>query len=82
MPEPSVRADLAAGRLVRLQLPEVRGGAYPLHAIYRTDSPPGTAAAWMIQKFVDQDANECTKATHSPGNRSRPIRGGGKARIK
>jgi hypothetical protein len=47
-----------------------------------TDSPPGTAAAWMIQKFVDQDAKERTKATHSPGNRSRPIRGGRKARIK
>src|SRR5260370_30244870 len=82
MPEPSVRADFAAGRLVRLQLPEVRGGAYPLHAIYRTDSPPGTAAAWMIQKFVDQAAKERTKATHSPGNRSRPIRRGRKARIK
>ena len=82
MPEPSVHADLAAGRLVRLQLPEVRGGAYPLHAICRTDGPPGTAAAWMIQKFVDQNAMERTKATDSPGNRSRPVRGGRKARIK
>src|SRR6266849_4106033 len=44
MPEPSVRADLAAGRLVRLQLPEVRGGAYLLHAIYRTDTRGATTA--------------------------------------
>jgi DNA-binding transcriptional LysR family regulator len=54
MPEPSVRADLAARRLVRLQLPEAPGGTYPLRAIYRTDNPPGTAAAWMIQRFVEQ----------------------------
>ena len=54
MPEPSVRADLAAGRLVRLEFPEARSGAYPLLAMYRTDSPPGPAAAWMIQRFVDQ----------------------------
>ncbi len=54
MPEPSVRADIAAGRLVRLKLPEVRSGSYLLQAIYRTDSPPGPAAAWLIQRFADQ----------------------------
>jgi len=54
MPEPTVRADLAAARLVRLDLPETRGGFYPLQAIYRTHSPPGPAAAWMIQRFVSQ----------------------------
>jgi DNA-binding transcriptional LysR family regulator len=54
MPEPVVRDDLASARLVRLDLPEVRGGIYPLQAIYRTDSPPGPAAAWMIQRFVSQ----------------------------
>jgi DNA-binding transcriptional LysR family regulator len=54
MPEPSVQADLAAGRLVQLKLPEVRSGSYPLRAIYRTDSPPGLAAAWLIQRFAHQ----------------------------
>ncbi len=54
MPEPTVRADLAAARLVRLDLPETRGGFYPLQAIYCTHSPPGPAAAWMIQHFVSQ----------------------------
>jgi DNA-binding transcriptional LysR family regulator len=54
MPEPIVRADLAAGRLARLELPEGRGGFYALQAIYRTHSPPGPAAAWMIQRFVGQ----------------------------
>ena len=54
MPEPNVREDLAAGRLVRLELPEARRGAYAFQAMYRTDTPPGPAAAWLIQRFVDQ----------------------------
>ena len=49
-----VRHDLASARLVRIDLPEMRKGSYPLQAIYRTDSPPGPAAAWMIQLFVRQ----------------------------
>jgi len=54
MPEPNIREDLAAGRLVRLELPEVRSGAYSFQAMYRTDTPPGPAAAWLIQHFADQ----------------------------
>jgi DNA-binding transcriptional LysR family regulator len=54
MPEPNVREDLAAGRLVRLELPEARSGAYSFQAMYRTDTPPGPAAAWLIQRFADQ----------------------------
>jgi DNA-binding transcriptional LysR family regulator len=54
MPEPNVRADLEAGRLVRLVLPEATSGLYPLKAMYRTESPPGPAAAWMIRRFASQ----------------------------
>lgn len=54
MPEPNVREDLAAGRLVRLELPEVRRHAYSFQAMYRTDTPPGPAATWLIQRFADQ----------------------------
>jgi DNA-binding transcriptional LysR family regulator len=54
MPEPVVREDLASARLVRLDLADVRGSSYPLQAIYRTHSPPGPAAAWMIERFVSQ----------------------------
>ena len=54
MPEPMVRDDLATGRLKRLDLPEWCNGVYALHAIHRTDSPPRSAAAWMIQRFSQQ----------------------------
>ena len=48
MPEPMVREDLAAGRLVQLHMPDFKGGSYRLHAIYRTDTPPGPAGSWLI----------------------------------
>ena len=54
MPEPNVRGDLAAGRLVRLELPEARSGGYAFQAMYRTDTPPGPAAGWLIQRFAEQ----------------------------
>ena len=56
MPEPNVRDDLTNGRLVRLDLPEARGGAYAFQAMYRTATPPGPAAAWLIQRFAGQAA--------------------------
>ena len=55
MPEPMVRDDLAAGRLRWLDLPEWLGGFYALHAIHRTDTPPGPAAAWLIRHFFPAD---------------------------
>jgi DNA-binding transcriptional LysR family regulator len=54
MPEPNIREDLAAGRLVRLDLPEAKRGVYAFQAMYRTDTPPGPAAGWLIQRFADQ----------------------------
>jgi DNA-binding transcriptional LysR family regulator len=52
MPEPVVRADIAAGRLMRLKLPDWRGGEYTLHAIHKTDTPPGPAGRWLIERLV------------------------------
>jgi DNA-binding transcriptional LysR family regulator len=54
MPEPMVRDDIAAGRLVHLRMPETVGGVYDLRATYRTDSPPGPAGQWMISRFQGQ----------------------------
>ena len=54
MPESAVLADLSTGRLVRLDFPEAKSGVYSLHAMYRTDQPPGPAGAWLIRRFIDQ----------------------------
>ncbi len=56
MPEPMVREDIAAGRLVHLDMPDVKGGPYRLQAIYRSDTPPGPAARFLIERFEQQDA--------------------------
>jgi DNA-binding transcriptional LysR family regulator len=56
MPEPMVREDLEAGRLVQLDMPDCKGGPYRLQAIYRTDTPPGPAGAWLIARFEAQAA--------------------------
>lgn len=52
MPEPMVRADIADGRLKKLALPEWNNSFYAMEAFYRTESPPGPAAAWLIDRFV------------------------------
>lgn len=57
MPLPMVREDLASGRLVRLDMPELVAHAYPLEAIYRSDTPPGPAASWLIDYFAGQDTS-------------------------
>lgn len=48
MPLHGVSDDLAAGRLVRLALPEEPGHAYQLYAQWRKDCPPGPARQWML----------------------------------
>ena len=56
MPEPMVREDIEAGRLVRLDMREYKDGFMRLHAIYRTDTPPGPAGSWLIAQFEAQTA--------------------------
>jgi len=57
MPRPMIQEDLDSGRLVRLDLPEYRSGQYTFDAIYRTDVPPGPAARWLIERFVQQNTS-------------------------
>lgn len=54
MPLPMIEEDLARGRLVRLDLPDMASGAYPFDAIYRADTPPGPAGSWLIGHFQAQ----------------------------
>lgn len=56
MPLAMVRDDIASGLLVELDLPDRRAFDYPIDAIYRTDTPPGPAACWLIERFRAQQA--------------------------
>jgi DNA-binding transcriptional LysR family regulator len=51
MPLPLIEPDLAAGTLVRLDMPDHGGIIYPFDGIYRSDTPPGPAAAWLLERF-------------------------------
>ncbi|TSD86092.1 LysR family transcriptional regulator [Mycobacterium sp. KBS0706] len=62
MPEPMVRDDLEAGRLVCLDMPDSIGGHYVMDAIYRTDTPPGPAASWLIERFRFQAQSDDAEA--------------------
>lgn len=57
MPWPMVADDLKAGRLVNLDIAEAPRGDYRFAAIYRTDTPPGPAAAWLIERFRSQGSD-------------------------
>lgn len=52
MPESMVRADVAAGRLVRLNLREYRGAGYPLQVVHATENPPGPAGRWLVERLA------------------------------
>jgi DNA-binding transcriptional LysR family regulator len=51
MPEPMVRDDLDAGRLVRLDIDTWETVTYPFQAIHRADMALGPAANWLIERF-------------------------------
>ena len=54
MPRHVVSDDIAAGRLVELDLPEKPGAAYALSAMWRRDDRLGPAASWLIDAFREQ----------------------------
>ena len=52
--------DIAAGRLAMLDLEPYPVRPYRLHAFYRTDSPPGPAGRWLIERFKQELPKVCT----------------------
>ncbi|SDC85426.1 DNA-binding transcriptional regulator, LysR family [Sphingomonas sp. YR710] len=54
MPKPMVADDLASGRLVMLDVPDQAVAVYAFDGIYRSDSPPGPAATWLLAHFAAQ----------------------------
>jgi DNA-binding transcriptional LysR family regulator len=57
LPASIIRADLAAGRLVHLDLPAYEQGSYTLYSIRRTANPPGPAGSWLIHAFEEVLSN-------------------------
>src|SRR5580704_2679162 len=53
MPAQLVESDLARGILVRIVAQDAPLGGFvlPMHAVYRTDAPPGIAARWFIDRL-------------------------------
>jgi DNA-binding transcriptional LysR family regulator len=52
--------DIAAGRLAMLDLEPYPVRPYRLHAFHRTDSPPGPAGRWLIERFKQELPKVCT----------------------
>ena len=51
MPEEMVAEDLAAGRLVRLELAEGDPHHFPISLVHRMDAPPGPAGRWLAGRL-------------------------------
>lgn len=58
MPLPMIEPDLISGTLVRLQMPDDPGGTYRFSGIYRREAPPGPAASWLLDRFVESGAED------------------------
>lgn len=54
MPVPMITADLAAGTLVQLSLPDWPGTIYPIELLHRPDHTPGPAARWLMDWLAGQ----------------------------
>jgi DNA-binding transcriptional LysR family regulator len=53
MPAHTVRQDLMDGRLIKLQIEDLRDEALilPMSAVYLTAQPPGPAGRWLIERL-------------------------------
>jgi DNA-binding transcriptional LysR family regulator len=62
MPLPMIPPDLVAGTLVRLAMPDHPGGNYRFAGVWRRDTPPGPAASWLLDQFVQLGADDVEEA--------------------
>jgi DNA-binding transcriptional LysR family regulator len=69
MPEPMVRADLAAGRLTQIRHLPFRSGMYQLLAIHKDGVLLGPAGRWLIERFIVQRVQPKTGSI-----RGRPVK--------
>ena len=52
MPKPMVNEDLKHGRLVALKIETPSELFYPFHTVHRSDTPPGPAASWLMERLA------------------------------
>jgi DNA-binding transcriptional LysR family regulator len=71
MPEPMVRADVAAGRLAIVKHTWLRGGIYQLLAIHKAGVPLGPAGQWLIERFISQNALTRSELKRTPKRRTK-----------
>jgi DNA-binding transcriptional LysR family regulator len=62
-----VEADLASGELVQLRVEEAPPDSHHLSVIYRTDSPPGPAGRWFMDRLKEEDAKWLQEKQPLPG---------------
>ena len=53
MPLPMIESDLVTGTLIQLAMPDHPGGTYRFAGVWRRDTPPGPAALWLLEQFVE-----------------------------
>jgi len=63
MPAELVRSDLKRGTLVKIVAADAppKGFVMSMHAVYRTESPPGVAARWFIDRLKQGSDTALTK---------------------
>lgn len=52
MPKPMVNDDIKRGRLVELEIEAPGEMHYPFHSVHRSDTPPGPAASWLMERLA------------------------------
>ncbi len=52
MPRPMVNEDLKRGRLVALKIETPGALAYPFHTVFRSDTPLGPGASWLMERLA------------------------------
>jgi len=78
MPLHMIEADLASGALIQItgESAPPEGHLIAMLAVYRTDSPPGPAARWFIDRLKQEDARwlkeRALRTTVTTARRERP----------
>jgi hypothetical protein len=74
MPEPMVRADIAAGRLALISHLPFRSGTYQLVVIHKVGASLGPAGRWLIERFIDQRVQPTMGSAKRTSKRTARIR--------